>query len=113
MQCSICEDSYFQSCIFLSKNIFDLIHSCGSASWFCYHCIYAIPGVHKHVVRLGNVETNVQFLKDRVETLESRVTVTDDKIKHLENEELAKYKEVEARRLRMFAANEKVFKLFF
>ena len=105
MQCSICENSYFQSCISLSKNIFDLIHSCDSVSWFCNHCIYAISGVNKLVVRLGNVETNVQFLKDRVETLESRGTVTDDKIKHLENEGLAKNREVEARRLNLICLN--------
>ena len=52
-------------------------------TWFCYHCIHAIPGVHKLLVRLGNVETDVESLKDSVETLESRETVTDDKIKHL------------------------------
>ena len=78
---------------------------CGSASWFCNHCIHAVPGVHKLLVRLGNVETDVESLKDRVETLESRETVTDDKIKHLVTEELAEHREVEARRLNLICLN--------
>ena len=47
----------------------------------------------------------MESLKDRVETIESRETVTDDKIKHLVNKELAEHREVEARRLNLICLN--------
>ena len=82
-----------------------MLNSCASASWYCNHCIHAIPGVQKLLVRLGNVETNVESLKDRVETLENRETVTNENIKTVVSEQLAEQKEIEARRLNLVCLN--------
>ena len=65
----------------------------------------SIPGVQKLLVRLGNVETNVESLKDRVETLENRETVTNENIKTVVSEQLAEQKEIEARLLNLVCLN--------
>ena len=54
---------------------------------------------------MGNVETNVESLSERVETLENRDLVSNDKIKDLVGEEIAELKEVEARRLNLVCLN--------
>ena len=54
---------------------------------------------------MGNVETDVESLKERVETLENRELVSNDQIKGLLNEEMAERKEVEARRLNLVCLN--------
>ena len=54
---------------------------------------------------MGNVETNVEFLSERVETLKNRDLVSNDKIKDLVGEEIAEIKEVEARRLNLVCLN--------
>ena len=46
---------------------------------------------------MGNVETDVESLKERVETLEKRELVSNDQLKGLVNEGMAERKEVEAR----------------
>ena len=105
MECGFCENSYCQPCSSLSKSTFDVIYSCSSAAWYCNHCIHAIPGVQRLLVRMGNVETNVESLNERVETLENRDLVSNDKIKDLVGEEIAELKEVEARRLNLVCLN--------
>ena len=105
LPCGFYENSYCQPCSLLSKGTFEVLNSCASASWYCNHCIHAIPGVQKLLVRLGNVETNVESLKDRVETLENRETVTNENIKTVVSEQLAEQKEIEARRLNLVCLN--------
>ena len=105
MECGFCENGYCQPCSSLSKSTFDAIYSCGSASWYCNHCIHAIPGVQRLLVRMGNVETDVESLKERVETLEKRELVSNDQIKGLVTEEMAERKEVETRRLNLVCLN--------
>ena len=61
--------------------------------------------VQRLLVRMGNVETDVESFKERVETLENRELVSNDQIKGLVNEKLAERKEVEARRLNLVCLN--------
>ena len=50
-------------------------------AWYCDHCKHAITGVQRLLVRTCNVETNVESLNERVETLENRELVSNDKIR--------------------------------
>ena len=61
--------------------------------------------VQRLLVRMGNVETDVESLKEMVETLENRELVSNDQIKGLVNEKLAERKEVEARLLNLVCLN--------
>ena len=74
-------------------------------AWYCIHCIHAVPGVSKVLVRLGNVETQCQSLDERVTKIEANEVASDDKIKKLAREEMEEMREIEGRRLNLMVFN--------
>ena len=101
IRCGFCEQSYCCQCSRLTKIAFDVLYICESAAWYCCHCTYAVPGVQKVLIRLGNVEQHCEFLDKRVESLESIEHVSANKVKELVHEEMSETREIESRRLNL------------
>ena len=38
----------------MNKSTFEALPSCESASWYCPHCVFAVPGVKKLLIRVGD-----------------------------------------------------------
>ena len=97
-KCGTCNDcrknigkTFCFICSHLNKPAFEALSVVQNVSWYCLHCINAVPGVSKVLVRLGNVESQCQLLDDRVTKLESNESASDEQIKKLAREELEKY----------------------
>ena len=105
IQCGFCEFDYCMHCSVLNRSTFEALSGCEAASWYCPHCVHAIPGVKKLLVRVGNVENKCDDLNERVQTLENKDEVSADSVKGLLQEEMLEMKEIEGRRLNMICLN--------
>ena len=105
IECGFYEKTFCFICSHLDKPAFEALSVVQSVSWYCLHCINAVPGVSKVLVRLGTVESQCQLLDDRVTTLESNESASDEQIKKLAREELEKIREIEGRRLNVMVFN--------
>ena len=90
-----CEKQYCFICSHLYKPAFEALSVVHSVSWYCLHCINAVPGVSKVLVRLGNTESQFQSLDDHVSKLELNESASDEQIKKIAHEELEEMHEIE------------------
>ena len=74
-------------------------------AWYCIHCIHAVPGVSKVLVRLGNVEAQCHSLDERVTKIEANEDACDEKNKKIAREEMEEMREIEGRRLNLMVFN--------
>ena len=105
IRCGFCEQPYCYHCSSLTKNAFEAFSNCESVSWYCTHCVHAVPGVQKLLIRVGNVEEKCESLSRTVESLENKASVTPDLVKDLVSEEVAELKEIENRKLNLICLN--------
>ena len=103
--CGFCEFDYCMRCSALNRSTFEALSVCEAASWYCPHCVHAIPGVKKLLVRVGNVENKCEDLNERVQTLENKDEISTDSVKAQIQEEMIEMKEIESRRLNMICLN--------
>ena len=103
--CGFCELPYCCQCSNLTKNAFEALAVCDTATWYCSHCINAVPGVKKLLFRLGNVEEMCESIDKRVKSLESKDYVTVSKVKDLVHDEMSEIKEIESRKLNLICLN--------
>ena len=88
-----------------TKNVFEALNAIENASWYCNHCVHAVPGVQKLLIRVGNVEEKCEALNKRAESLKNKSCVSPDTVKDLVSEEVAKLKEIESRKLNLICLN--------
>ena len=105
IQCGFCEKKYCSKCSLLDKSAFDVLSVTNSVAWYCEHCINAVPGVSKVLIRLGNVEAKCQSLDERVTKLEANEIASVEQIRKLALEEYTDMKEIESRKLNLMVFN--------
>ena len=105
IQFGFCESDFCLHCSALNKSTFEALSACESAAWHCQHCIFAVPGVKKLLVLVGNVGEKCEALNERVTTLENNDQVSSVKVKNIVQEEVAELKEIESRCLNMICLN--------
>ena len=105
IRCGFCESPYCNQCSNLTRNAFEALAACINASWYCGHCVHAVPGVQKLLIRVGNVEERCESIDKRVESLESKAYVSSDVVKGLVQEEVSELREIESRKLNMICLN--------
>ena len=105
IQCGFCEKKYCFNCSQLDKAAFEVLSVTNSAAWYCMHCINAVPGVSKVLVRIGNVEAKCQSLDERVTKIEANETSSVEQIRKLAHEEYEEMKEIEGRKLNLMVFN--------
>ena len=66
IECGFCEKQYCLVCSNLERPEFEALSVVHSVSWYCIHCINAVPGVSNVLMRLDNVEAQCQSLDERV-----------------------------------------------
>ena len=103
--CGFCEFDYCMHCSALNRSTFEALSVCEAASWYCPHCVHAIPGVKKLLVRVGNVENKCEDLNERVQTLENKDEISANSVKAQIQEEIIEMKEIESRRFNMISLN--------
>ena len=105
IECGFCESDFCNHCSGLNKSTFEALSSCESASWYCPHCVFAVPGVKKLLIRVGNIEDKCESLNERVQSLENKEQVSSDSVKGLIQEEISELKEIESRKLNIVCLN--------
>ena len=105
IQCGFCDNKYCISCSELDKPAFEAFSGASSVAWYFIHCIHAVPGVSKVLVRLCNVETQCHSLDERVTKIEANEVASDEKIKKLAREEMEEMREIEGRQLNLMVFN--------
>ena len=66
VECGFCEKQYCLVCSNLERPEFEALSVVHSVSWYCKHCINAVPEVSNVLIRLDNVEARCQSLDERV-----------------------------------------------
>ena len=92
------------SCSKLDKPAFETLSGVSSVACYSIHCIHAVPGVSKVLVRLGNVEAQCHSLDERVTKIEANEDASDEK-KKIAREEMEEMREIEGRRLNLMVFN--------
>ena len=103
LTCNLCECNYCRPCLKIEKTMFDGIQSMPGLTWFCDKC-QSVPGVHKMLVRIGNVEERQDQLEERVSKLETD-QMTNESVKEILQKELEEIKEIEGRKMNIVCFN--------
>ena len=94
--CSFCENHLCRSCSKPDPAIFGVLSQMKNLSWFCENCVNSFPGVHKLLIRVGNVEAKYENLEERMHKLEDE-KISKDSVQAMVKEELSEQKEIEKR----------------
>lgn len=103
LNCNLCENYYCRSCLKIETAVFGGIQSMPGLTWFCNKC-QSVPGVHKMLVRIGNVEERQDQLEERVNKIE-KDQMTSESVKEILHSELDEIKEIEGRKLNIMCFN--------
>ena len=96
--CKLCECNYCRPCLKIEKKQCLMVFSQCLVSLGFFDKCQSVPGVHKMLVRIGNVEERQDQLEERVSKIE-KDQMTNESVKEILQKELEEIKEIEGRKM--------------